>query len=111
MSEEKDTTRRSVLKSAGVAMGAGATALAATGNATATHNEWNEGDIVSVDGGAPGWYTCTGDNWDDYIDGEPGTIVGGPCQDGSYKKWEVEMSSGGEVRWFNQDLLTNERDP
>lgn len=112
MASENNTTRRSVLKKTGVAFGASITALATTSNVSASHNEWNEGDIVSTDGnGVPGWYTCDFNDYDKYIDGQPGTIVGGPCYSGSTKYWQVELSNLGDVRWFNQALLTNERDP
>ncbi|WP_128477793.1 hypothetical protein [Halorussus pelagicus] len=111
MGEKDSTSRRSVLKSASVAFVAGTTALATAGNASASHNEWNVGDIVSTDGKVPGWTDrCGTGDFDRYIDGQPGEIVDGPCYNGSYKFWKVELSNLGDVRWFRQDFLTNERD-
>ncbi|WP_276300899.1 hypothetical protein [Halorussus lipolyticus] len=110
MSEKDNTTRRSVLKSAGAALGTSVAALAATNPAAATHNEFNQGDIVSTDGaGVPGWETCELNNYEKFIDGTSGEIIGGPCYNyGNY--WEVELGINGDVYWFSEDLLTNERD-
>ncbi|MFC4449591.1 twin-arginine translocation signal domain-containing protein [Halorussus aquaticus] len=111
MSDENGVSRRNVLKTSGVAFGAGITTLATSGTVSASHNEWNEGDIVSTDGNrVPGWYSCDLNDLDKEIDGQPGEIVGGPCYNGSDKFWKVELSTLGDVRWFNQGLLTRERE-
>ncbi|WP_144240271.1 SH3 domain-containing protein [Natrinema altunense] len=107
--ESSGLTRRSVIKTSGVTLAAGGASVAAVGGASASHNEINPGDIVSLrndNKSVDTFETLDFENRESYPSGTSGKVVKSEQKDD--QKWYL-VDIAGTDRWVSSAYVQFER--